>query len=180
MRQAPQQIEVRAAALVAARPQPDVIGEQQRHPAFALAREHQERFLVGAVHHDRAVRAAGVDQSEPAAPVRWAGVGADQAARHRMPFAEVAQLRAKRHLDGFAARLRRQDLLERRAPNAGLAGVVRPGRDQHGTALLHIARDVVEIDDRQHALASVAVEDDQVKVLDLLLEQLAGRKCNQR
>src|SRR6266446_2945872 len=97
-----------------------------------------------------------------------------------MAFAEVAQLRAKRHFDGFAARLRRENLFERRAPDAGLAGVIRPGRDQHGAALLHIARDVVEIDDRQHALAGVAIEDDQVKVLDLLLKQLAGRKRDQR
>src|SRR5258707_11838136 len=97
-----------------------------------------------------------------------------------MSFTEVAQLGTKRHLDGLAARLGRENLFEWRAPDAGLAGVVRPGRDQHGTALLHIARDVVEIDDRQHALPGVAVEDDQVKVLDLLLEQLAGWKRDQR
>ena len=97
-----------------------------------------------------------------------------------MALAGFGELRVERHFDGPAARLRRKDLLERRAPDAGLAGVVRPGRDQHRAALLHIARDVVEIDDRQHALAGVAVEDDQVEVLDLLLEQLAGRKRDQR
>ena len=40
VRQPPQQIDMRAAAFVAARPQPDVVGEKQRDAAFALAREH--------------------------------------------------------------------------------------------------------------------------------------------
>ena len=41
--EAAQQVGVRPAAFVAARPQPGVIGEQQRHAARALAVEHQQR-----------------------------------------------------------------------------------------------------------------------------------------
>ena len=79
-----------------------------------------------------------------------------------------------------AARLGRQDGVERRAPDAGRARVIRPGRDQHRAAVAHIARDVVEIDDRQHALARVAVEDDELEFVDLLLEQFARREGDQR
>src|SRR3569833_3532855 len=91
-----------------------------------------------------------------------------------------AELRAERLLERLSARLRGQDLLERRAPQAGRAGVIGASRAQDGAALLHITRGVVAVDDRQHALAGVAIEDDQVEILDLLLEQLARRKCDQR
>ena len=38
-------------------------------------------------------------------------------------------------------------------------------------------RDVVVIQDRQHVAVLVAVEDNEVEILDLLDEQLAGRKA---
>ena len=107
-------------------------------------------------------------------------VGAFEAARDRMALAEVGELCAERAVVHPAARLGRQDDVERRAPDAGLAGVVGSGRHQHRAALAHIARDIVEIDDRQHALARVAVEDDELELVDLLLEQLAGREGDQR
>ena len=107
-------------------------------------------------------------------------VRAFEPARHRMALAEIGQRGAKRAVGGAPARLGRQDDFERRAPDAGLAGVVGPGRDQHGAAAAHVARDVVEIDDRQHALARVAVEDDELELVDLLLEQLARRERDQR
>ena len=107
-------------------------------------------------------------------------VRAFEPARHRMALAEIGERGAKCAVGGAAARLGRQDDIERRAPDAGLARIVGPGRDQHRAALAHIARDVVEIDDRQHALARVAVEDDELELVDLLLEQLAGREGDQR
>ena len=97
-----------------------------------------------------------------------------------MALAGVGERGAEGRLGGQAARLGRQDLVERRAPEAGRARVVGAGRDQHRAAVAHIARDVVEIDDRQHALARVAVEDDEVELVDLLLEQLARRERDQR
>ena len=114
------------------------------------------------------------------APVRRIAVGALQAARHRMAPAGCGEECAEAALGHLAARLRRQDRVERRAPDAGRAGVVGAGGDQHGAAVAHVFRDVVEIDHRQHALAGVAVEDDELEFRDLLLEQLAGRKSNQR
>ena len=102
------------------------------------------------------------------------------AAGHRMTLAEFGEGSPERAVGGAAVRLRRQDDFERRAPEAGLAGIVRTGRDQHGAAVAHVAGDVVEIDDRQHALARIAVEDDELEVVDLLLEQLARREGDQR
>ena len=45
---------------------------------------------------------------------------------------------------------------------------------------LHIARDVVEVEQRQDVAVRVAVEDDEVELLDLLCEQLARREGDQR
>ena len=95
VRQAPQQIEMRAAAFVAARPQPDVIGQQQRDAAFAFARQHQERLVVRALHHGGAGGALGVDQPEPAAPVRRIAVRAFEPARHRMALAGLGEPRVE-------------------------------------------------------------------------------------
>ena len=171
---------MRPAALEAARPQPDVVGKQEPDAAFAFAGQHQQGLAIRAFHDAGAGVGLGVDQAEPAAPFGRRAVGPFEAARHRMPLAGVGQRRAERCVGGDAAGLGGQDLIERGAPQAGRAGVVRAGRHQHGAAAAHVTRDVVEIDDRQHALARVAVEDDEMKLVDLLLEQLAGRECDQR
>ena len=97
-----------------------------------------------------------------------------------MALAKVGEAGVKAALGDSAVRLGRQDGVERRAPNTGLAGIVRAGGDQHRAAFADIAGDVVEIDHRQHALTGVAVEDDELKFTDLLLEQFAGRKRDQR
>ena len=55
-----------------------------------------------------------------------------------------------------------------------------PAATMHGAALAHVAHDVVEIGRGQDALVGVAVEDDEVELLDLLLEQLARREGDQR
>src|SRR5674536_267102 len=78
-----------------------------------------------------------------------------QPAGDRMALAGLAERSPERLLGDLAARLRRQDHVERRAPDAGRAGVVGAGRDQHGAAIAHILRDVVEIDHRQHALPRI-------------------------
>ena len=69
---------------------------------------------------------------------------------------------------------------EPRAGEACRAGEFGPGRDQHRAAFAHIAHDVLEIGRGQDALVGVAVEDDEVEFLDLLLEQLARREGDQR
>src|SRR5262249_59289452 len=55
----------------------------------------------------------------------------------------------------------------------------RPRRNQHGAAIADISGNVVEIDNGQHPLPRIAVEDDELEVVDLLLEQFTGRKRDQ-
>src|SRR5450756_2885915 len=105
--------------------------------------------------------------------MRRIALRAFQPAGDRMALAGLAERSPERLLGDITARLRRQDHVERRAPDAGRAGVVGAGRDQHGAAVAHILRDVVEIDHRQHALARIAVEDDQLEFRDLLLEPVS-------
>jgi hypothetical protein len=96
-----------------------------------------------------------------------------------MALAEFGEAGAIRHIGGATAWLGGQYAFERRAPQAGLARIVGAGCDQNGTAGAHITGDIVEIDDRQHALACIAIEDDELELIDLLLEQFAGREGDQ-
>ncbi len=70
MREPAQKIEMRPAALEAARPEPHLIGEKQPDPAFAFAREDEQRLRIGAGKNRRAARHIGIDLAEPAAPGR--------------------------------------------------------------------------------------------------------------
>ena len=84
--QAPEQRRVRAAALVAARPEPGMVGEKHRDAALALARQHEERAgRSGPVIVDVAGDGVGLDEPEPAAPGRRRrAAAAGQVARHRV------------------------------------------------------------------------------------------------
>ena len=87
-----------------------------------------------------------------------------------MAVAGLGELRLEAALGHFAGRLGRQDTVERCTPDAGRAGVIRPRRNQHRAAVAHIFRDVLEINKRQHALARIAIEDDELEFADFLLE----------
>ena len=50
VRHASQQVEMRPAAFIAARPQPDVVRQQERDAALALPRQQQQRLAVRAFH----------------------------------------------------------------------------------------------------------------------------------
>src|SRR5664279_971661 len=65
-----QEIKVRTAAFKSARPEPHLIGEQKRHPAFALARENQQRLSGGTRQNTGTVGDFGIDLAKPFAP-RW-------------------------------------------------------------------------------------------------------------
>ena len=66
--EAAQQIEMRSAVLVAARPEPGVIGEKQRDAALVLAAQHEERQVVRARHQGRARLHLRADDAQPLAP----------------------------------------------------------------------------------------------------------------
>ena len=46
--------------------------------------------------------------------------------------------------------------------------------------MLDVMGDILEVERRQHAPALIAVEDDQVELIELVLEQLAGGEGDQR
>ncbi len=69
---------------------------------------------------------------------------------------------------------------KRRAREADGRGVIRAGRNKHGSALLDIPRHIIEIDHRQHRTALIAVEDDQVELGELFGEEFARRESDER
>ena len=77
VREAAQKIEIRAAAVVVARPEPHLIAQKQADAPLVDAREHQKRLVVGAVHHRLAGRRPRPDQAEPSSPARLAAFGAE-------------------------------------------------------------------------------------------------------
>ena len=55
-----------------------------------------------------------------------------------------------------------------------------PADTSSAPPLYDIARDVLEIGQRQDAVFAVAVEDDQIEAVELFREQLLGREDDQR
>src|SRR5688572_31929525 len=80
----------------------------------------------------------------------------------------------------LAGRLGREDLLQRRAIEAELAGRARPRRFKDRAAFLHILDDVLEILVRQDAKMLEPIEDDQIEFAQLDIEQLVDREGDQR
>ena len=83
-------------------------------------------------------------------------------------------------LDQLAGRLAGSTERKRRAVEADAAGELVAGGDQQRAAVLHVARDVLVVGDRQNVAVLVAVEDDEVEVVELLVEQLARREGDER
>src|SRR5581483_8400284 len=140
----------------------------------------QQRLAVRSLHHAGAGAAPDVNQPEPVAPVRRVALRALEVARHGVTSACLSELRLESTFGDLAGRFGRQYAVKGSTPDTRRASVVGPRSDQHRAAVTHISCDVVEIDERQHSLPGVAVEDDQLEFTDLLLEQLARRKCDQR
>ena len=132
-------------------------------------------------------RRLDLDHAEPAAPARRAVGRRSAAARAprapavtgwRCPISEI--FGTKPSSITRAVGIDRQDLAQRRAVEALRPGEVRAGGDQQRAAVAHVAGDVLEVVVRQDAAALVAVEDDQVELVDLLHEQLLRREGDQR
>ena len=134
VRHPPQQVEMRSAALIAARPQPDVVGQQQRDAAFA-ERDNSSSglpsapFITGGLV---ALRVSTVRKNR----LQCGGSVADpfETARHRMAFAGIGKIRVERLLC-HADRLGRQHRVKRRTPDGGLRRVIGAGGHQHRAAL---------------------------------------------
>jgi len=97
-----------------------------------------------------------------------------------MALAEFGDGRAVALLQHLAGRFGRQDVADRGAVQAQGFGEGLAGDLEEGAALLHVAGDVAEVEVGQHPHPPVAVEDDEVEILEVGLEQLADREGDQR
>ena len=112
---------------------------------------------------------AGVSPSEPGSP-RVTGCLAPSG----------GDLRLERGEEILAGRPRGRNLADRRIEQALGRLELRPDRQHQRAALAHVAHDVVEIDLRQHRLRRIAVEDDEIEILDLATKQISDREGDQR
>src|SRR5579884_94847 len=97
-----------------------------------------------------------------------------------MTPSNVAQMRHIALLQHVASRLGWQHGAERRAIKTLGRAESRPRRIEQRAALLHVARDILEIGRRQHVHLLVAIEDDQIELIELLVEELADREGDER
>ena len=159
-----------------------MVGEEQRDAALVLAREHQQRPVVGAGHHRRAGAHLRADEAQPLAPGRRRLLRARQVAGDRMALAaggdRLVGLLDDARRPGVPAMIGAERRARRGSPAPANSG---PGRDQHARRpRARSARCCRNRSSGRIALVGVAVEDDEVELLDLLLEQLARREGDQR
>src|SRR5262249_41778014 len=132
-----------------------------------------------AAHNGVAALDGRTDQAEPAAPGRFASA-ARQVGGDGMPQADIGDHRPIPLFDDLASRFARQHIAERRLVEPERSTHADAGGIQQRAALLDVVRDVFEVGARQYAAAPVAVEDNEIELLELHFEQLADRKSDQR
>src|SRR5690606_36414 len=103
-----------------------------------------------------------------------------EAARDRVAFADSRETWIERLFRHGTGRQGRQGAIKRRAGNRHFACIFRAGCDQQGAAILHILRDVIVIEEWQHIAVLVAVENDEVELVDLVDEEFTRREGDQR
>ena len=80
---------MRPAILIAARPEPGVIGQKQCDTALVLPAQHQKRQLVGARHQGLVGGHLGADDAQPLAPGGRGLFRSRQVAGYRMAVARI-------------------------------------------------------------------------------------------
>ena len=148
--------------------------------AFALAAQHQKRTVAITLHHGFALWLGDIDGAEPSAPGGRFAAGAIKAASDRVLLAEIGEAREETRLMHVAGRCGWQHGCERGGGNRIAAGMFRACGDQQRAAVFDVLGDVVVVKNRQHTAMLVAIEDDQVEIVDLFDEQFACREGDQR
>ncbi len=171
---------MRTTAFKAARPEPALIRKQHGNATFALAVQHQQWVLAGAEHDCLALRLLHADSAEPATPMGWLVARAFQAACDRVLLSGFGKAGEEGALIDLAGRLGGQHRFKRRHRNRILARMFGACGNQERAALFHILSDVIIIEDRQHAAMLVAVEDDQIEIVDLFDEEFTRWESDQR
>ena len=186
MGQTAQQFQLRPAPFVATPPQPRLIRGQQRNAPLANAVEQEQWLFLGPGHQNLRLRGGRhVDLAKPTAPTRTIPSRGRlrkclQPLSHRMALAHVGQLWGEPLFNHPRSRRTGQDIPKARAIDTVGCRIFRASRDQHRTTVIHIPGDIVEIFRWQNSPPTIAVKDDQIEIVDLFNEQLAGRKGDQR
>src|SRR4029079_15246893 len=94
-----QEVGVRSAALIAARPQPGMVGQQHADAALAALADNQERLVLRALHQHLAVTRADIDHAEPMSPSGIWTRGARRFAGHWRLLAKLGEARLEWLLD---------------------------------------------------------------------------------
>ena len=173
---AAEQLCPRAAAGPGPGPDPGLIREELRHPALAHAAELQERPTVGAPHQGFTLHGHAPHHPVPRPPFRGA---AGEPGRHRVIPAGFRELRDEGTLHDVPGRQGRENLPQGRVDEAEAPGVARPGNIKKRAAADHVLGNVREILRRQDAAQVIPVEDDEMKVVEVGVEQLPGRERDQ-
>ena len=177
MGQSAQQFLLRATALIAAIPQPGLIRGEKRDAALIDTIKDQQGAIFHPRHHDGAALCLKVDLAQPAAP--WRGGLCLESRCHRVAIAQIGDLR---HITLFDHPRRgpcRQDSGQGRAVERRSGGEIGAGGDKHRPAVADVVGDILKIERRQDTPPLVAVEDDQIEILDLLHEEFTGGKSDQ-
>lgn len=179
MGDAPVERGVRAAAFETACPEPTLIGKEHADPTFTHMIEHQQWFVAG-IHNRCAFWLIDVNNAEPATPV-WRLLRAPfQAPCYRMTFALFAQTRIEGLFFDIAGWCRGQYRKKRCIGDRHVARIFGTSGDEERASLLNVIIDIVVIEQRQNIAVLVAVKNDEVKLLDLIDEEFARWKCDQR
>src|SRR5204863_2460047 len=149
--------------------------------ALAHATEHEQWPIVRPRHHDIAGHFRCADQTKPSAPCGRlvARVRSRQIASHGMRKTRLRYDRFERLREYVTGWLGWQHGGKRRAVNAELVREFRPRGNQQCATVLHIARDVLEIgerNERQPARGAATIEDHEIETVELLDEQFARGK----
>ena len=174
--EAAQQLGLRAAALEAARPQPQLVAHHLGDAALVDAVEDQQRLVADAAHEHLAVARHRLDLAEPTAPPALGAEGGG----HRMAAARLREPRPEAPLDHPTRGLGRHHGAERRVEEAAQAGELGTDGKQQRAAGAQVSLNIAQVRGRQHVAHRVTVEDDEVEFVELDLEQLAYRKDDQR
>src|SRR5262249_8356670 len=132
VREAAKQVGIRPSSLVAAGPQPGVVGEDHAHPTLPALADHEQRTVLSALPQDFGVARVGIDNAEPAAPTRLWAARAGQIGRHWMLLAKLGEHRLEWLFDYAARRHGGQNLAERGGIKAERAGGGGAGPPPHG------------------------------------------------
>ena len=142
--------------------------------------KHHQRLIIGALHHGFALRRVNINRAEPAPPLWWFLLTAFKTAGDGMAFARFSEARIKAFFRNSSGWQGGQNTEQGCAGDRHAACIFRASCNQQSAAILHILRDIIIIEQRQHIAVLIAIKNDQVEIFHLIDEQFARREDDQR